>query len=103
MKFKTSLCLLVKSFIIYLQIKYNTNFTNCQTIVRKYIDTNKCSCYDVVTNKGGIYMKVLKNNKGLIIFYVCVSIVMAFWVTKVERENDKIMYEKNTYVLTNYR
>lgn len=48
-------------------------------------------------------MKVLKNNKGLIIFYVCVSIVMAFWVTKVERENDKIMYEKNTYVLTNYR
>lgn len=48
-------------------------------------------------------MKVLKNNKGLIIFYVCVSIVMAFWVTKVEKENDKIMYEKNTYVLTNYR
>ena len=48
-------------------------------------------------------MNVLKNNKGLVIFYVCVSIVMAFWVTKVERENDKIMYEKNTYVLTNYR
>ena len=48
-------------------------------------------------------MKVLKNNKGLIIFYVCVSIVMTFWVTKVEKENDKMMYEKNTYVLTNYR
>ena len=48
-------------------------------------------------------MNVLKNNKGLIIFYVCVSIVMAFWVTKVEKENDKMMYEKNTYVLTNYR
>lgn len=48
-------------------------------------------------------MNVLKNNKGLIIFYVCVSIVMAFWVTKVEKENDRMMYEKNTYVLTNYR
>lgn len=48
-------------------------------------------------------MNVLKNNKGLVIFYVCVSIVMAFWVTKVEKENDKMMYEKNTYVLTNYR
>lgn len=48
-------------------------------------------------------MKFLKNNKGLIIFYVCVSVVMAFWVTKVEKENDKMMYEKNTYVLTNYR
>lgn len=48
-------------------------------------------------------MNVLKNNKGLVIFYVCVSIVMAFWVTKVEKENDKMMYEKNTYVLTNHR
>ena len=48
-------------------------------------------------------MKVIKNNKGLIIFYLCVSLVMTFWVMKVERENDRMMYEKNTYMLSNYR
>ena len=44
-------------------------------------------------------MNVLKNNKGLVMFYICVSLVMTFWVMKVERENDKMMYEKNHYVL----
>ena len=53
-----------------------------------------CEC-----NRGGIYMNVLKNNKGLVMFYICVSLVMTFWVMKVERENDKMMYEKNPYVL----
>lgn len=48
-------------------------------------------------------MKFLKNNKGLIMFYICVSLVMVFWVTKVEKENDKMMHEKNTYVLSNHR
>lgn len=48
-------------------------------------------------------MKFIKDNKGLLIFYLCMSLVMMFWVTKVERENDKMMYEKNSYILTNYR
>ena len=48
-------------------------------------------------------MKVIKNNKGLIIFYICVSLVMTFWVMKVEKENDRMMYEKNTYMLSDYR
>lgn len=48
-------------------------------------------------------MKFIKENKGLLIFYLCMSLVMVFWVTKVERENDKMMYEKNSYILTNYR
>ena len=48
-------------------------------------------------------MKFLKENKGLLIFYLCMSLVMIFWVTKVEKENDRMMYEKNAYMLTNYR
>lgn len=48
-------------------------------------------------------MKVIKNNMGLIMFYLCVSLVMVFWVGKVEKENDKMMFEKNTYVLTDCR
>ena len=48
-------------------------------------------------------MKIIKNNMGLIMFYLCVSLVMVFWVAKVERENDRMMHEKNAYVLTNYR
>ena len=35
-------------------------------------------------------MKFLKDNKGLLIFYLCMSLVMMFWVTKVEKENDMI-------------
>jgi len=45
-------------------------------------------------------MKVLKNNKGLIVFYLCVSIFAMFWVSRVERDNDKMMFEKNTYILS---
>ena len=48
-------------------------------------------------------MKFIRENKGLLIFYLCMSLVMAFWVTKVERDNDRMMHEKNAYVLTNYR
>ena len=48
-------------------------------------------------------MKFIKENKGLLLFYLCMSLVMAFWVNKVERENDRMMQEKNAYVLTNYR
>jgi len=44
-------------------------------------------------------MKVLVDNKGLIIFYLCVTIVMGFWVNKVEKDNDRIMHQKNAYVL----
>lgn len=48
-------------------------------------------------------MKVLENNKGLIMFYLCVSLFMGFWVLNVEKSNDKIMSEKNAYVLTDAR
>ena len=48
-------------------------------------------------------MKFIKENKGLLLFYLCMSLVMTFWVNKVERENDRMMQEKNAYVLTNYR
>lgn len=48
-------------------------------------------------------MKFIKENKGLLIFYLCMSLVMTFWVNKVERENDRMMQEKNAYVLSNYR
>jgi hypothetical protein len=48
-------------------------------------------------------MKFIKENKGIFLFYICVSLVMAFWVVKVEKDNDRMMHEKNAYVLTNYR
>lgn len=48
-------------------------------------------------------MKIIKNNMGLIMFYICVTLVMMVWIQKVEKENDKMMYEKNAYVLTDYR
>ena len=48
-------------------------------------------------------MKFIKENKGLLLFYLCMELVMTFWVEKVERENDRMMHEKNAYVLTNYR
>ena len=48
-------------------------------------------------------MNFLKNNKGLIIFYLCVSLFMSVWVLNVEKTNDKIMSEKNAYVLNDVR
>lgn len=48
-------------------------------------------------------MKFINENKGLLIFYLCLSLVMAFWVKKVETDNDRMMYEKNSYILTNYQ
>ena len=48
-------------------------------------------------------MKVLENNKGLIMFYLCVSLFMVFWVSNVERNNDAIMNQKNAYVLNDAR
>lgn len=48
-------------------------------------------------------MSFVKENKGLLIFYLCLSLVMTFWVMKVEKDNDRMMYEKNSYILTNYK
>ena len=44
-------------------------------------------------------MKILVDNKGLIMFYVCVILLMGFWVNKVDKDNDRIMNQKNAYVL----
>ena len=35
-------------------------------------------------------MKVLKNNKGLVIFYLCMVVFTVFWALKVDENNDKI-------------
>lgn len=44
-------------------------------------------------------MKFLVENKGLIIFYLCMTIVTMFWVSKVENDND-IMLKQKSYVIT---
>jgi hypothetical protein len=45
-------------------------------------------------------MKVLKNNKGLVIFYLCMVVFTVFWALKVDENNDKMMLEKNAYILS---
>ena len=44
-------------------------------------------------------MNFLVENKGLIIFYLCMTIVTMFWVSKVENDND-IMLKQKSYVIT---
>ena len=46
-----------------------------------------------------VFMKIIIENKELVIFYIAISLVMCFWVGKVEKDNDKILYEKNSYML----
>ena len=45
-------------------------------------------------------MEILKNNKGLVIFYLCMSLFAMIWVSKVESNNDEMMLEKNSYILS---
>ena len=45
-------------------------------------------------------MKVLKNNKGLVIFYLCMVVFTVFWALKVDENNDKMMLVKNAYILS---
>ena len=45
-------------------------------------------------------MKVLKNNKGLVIFYLCMVVFTVLWALKVDENNDKMMLEKNAYILS---
>ena len=45
-------------------------------------------------------MKVLKNNKGLVIFYLCMVVFTVFWALKVDENNDKMMLEKNAYIIS---
>ena len=45
-------------------------------------------------------MKVLKNNKGLVIFYLCMVVFTVFWALKVDENSDKMMLEKNAYILS---
>lgn len=47
-------------------------------------------------------MMFLKENKELLIFYLCVTIVTMFWVSKVDRENDFMMQQKS-YVISETR
>lgn len=44
-------------------------------------------------------MNFLVENKGLIIFYLCMTIVTMVWVSKVENDND-IMLKQKSYVIT---
>ena len=48
-------------------------------------------------------MKVLRENKGLVLFYVCVLLFTFFWVSNVEKSNDRIMSQKNAYMLNEVR
>ena len=43
---------------------------------------------------------ILKNNKGLVIFYLCMSLFAMIWVSKVESNNDEMMLQKNSYILS---
>ena len=45
-------------------------------------------------------MEFLKNNKGVVIFYLCVTIFSVAWVLNVDKTNDKMMMEKNPYILS---
>ena len=45
-------------------------------------------------------MEILKNNKGLVIFYLCMSWFAMIWVSKVESNNDEMMLQKNSYILS---
>ena len=44
-------------------------------------------------------MKVLENNKELIIFYLCVLLFVGFWITKIDKENDIMMNQKNLRIV----
>ena len=46
-------------------------------------------------------MEIVKNNKGLIIFYVCIVMFALFMVTNVNNNNDKMMLIKNSQILKN--
>lgn len=48
-------------------------------------------------------MKFLKYNKGLIMFYICMIVFTMFWVSNVEKQNDKVMKQKNAYILNERR
>ncbi len=45
-------------------------------------------------------MKVLKENKGLIGFYVCIILFAVVWASNVNNNNDRLMVEKNSYILS---
>ena len=44
-------------------------------------------------------MEIVKNNKGLIIFYVCIVMFALFMVTNVDNNNDKMMLIKNSQMI----
>lgn len=46
-------------------------------------------------------MEMIKNNKGLIIFYVCIVMFALFMVANVDSNNDKMMLVKNSQFLKN--
>ena len=44
-------------------------------------------------------MEFIKYNKGIIIFYVGMIVFTMFWVSGVHKQNDRIMQQKNAYIL----
>lgn len=44
-------------------------------------------------------MEIVKNNKGLIIFYLCIVGFALFMVANVNNNNDRMMLIKNSQVL----
>lgn len=45
-------------------------------------------------------MSIIKNNKELLIFYLLIIVFSIISVARVERYNDKMMVEKNAYILS---
>lgn len=43
-------------------------------------------------------MKFLKDNKGIIIFYICVIAFVMVFSAKVERDNDRMLQAKYPYL-----
>ncbi len=46
-------------------------------------------------------MKIIKNNKGIIIFYLCIVAFVLFISDMAEKNNDKMMMAKNDYIISN--
>lgn len=46
-------------------------------------------------------MKIIKNNKGIIIFYLCIVVFVLFISDMAEKNNDQMMMAKNDYIISN--
>ena len=67
---------------------------SCSYFFKKTIDINICSCYNIIVGRV-IRMELIKNNKGVIIFYLLI-IVAAFLL---KFNNDKNLEVDNSELI----